>query len=201
MESFTLPSNECDQDRSAETDLIRRFQQGDREAFTALYRMHQPAVARFTFYMTGDPDKAEEVTQDVFVWLIHHPLAFDSTLGTLSAFLGGVARKLLQRQWRRQRPWQSLEGLLGRHSSASEWPAPTVDLARTIDSASLRKAIASLPPRYREAIVLCELEGNSYEEAAILLKCPIGTLRSRLHRARYLLMEKFRTRKPVSRSL
>jgi RNA polymerase sigma-70 factor, ECF subfamily len=202
-EPFTLNSNQCDGEtgnQSTETDLIRRFQQGDREAFTALYRIHQPTVARFTFYMTGDRDKAEELTQEVFVWLIHHPLSFNSSLGTLSAFLGGVARKLLQRQWRKQRLWQSLEELLWRRPSAREWTAPGVDPAQAVDSASLRKAITRLPPRYREAIVLCELEGKSYEEAAMFLKCPVGTVRSRLHRARILLVDKFQAKKSTSRS-
>jgi RNA polymerase sigma-70 factor (ECF subfamily) len=203
-EPFTLNGNQCDAETGnpcVESDLIRCFQQGDREAFTTLYRMHHPAVARFTFYMTGDREKAEELTQEAFVWLIHHPLSFDSSLGTLAAFLGGVARKLLQRQWRRDRLWQSLEELLRRQPSAREWTAPGVDPAQAVDSESLRKAIILLPPRYREAIVLCELEGKSYEEAAIFLKCPIGTVRSRLHRARVMLVDKFQAKRSTKRAL
>jgi RNA polymerase sigma-70 factor, ECF subfamily len=63
----------------------------DRETFTALYRMHQPAVFRFALSMTGDRAAAAEVTQDVFVWLLHHPDSFDPAPGELNSFLLGVA--------------------------------------------------------------------------------------------------------------
>ena len=56
----------------------------------------------------------------------------------------------------------------------------------------MRQAIATLPENYREVVVLCELEEMSYEEAAAALDCPLGTVRSRLHRARALLLEKLR---------
>ena len=56
----------------------------------------------------------------------------------------------------------------------------------------LRQAVATLPGKYREAVVLCDLEEMSYEEAALALGCPIGTVRSRLHRARAILLEKLR---------
>jgi DNA-directed RNA polymerase specialized sigma24 family protein len=72
------------------------------------------------------------------------------------------------------------------------------DLAGGIDAASLRKAIGRLPVRYREAIVLCDLEGRSYEEAAVVLGCAIGTIRSRLHRGRELLARKFQAKEKVS---
>jgi RNA polymerase sigma-70 factor (ECF subfamily) len=59
----------------------------------------------------------------------------------------------------------------------------------------LRKAIAALPARYREAVVLCDLEGKTYEEAAAIQDCPVGTVRSRLHRARQLLARKFQEKR------
>ena len=90
-------------------ELLRRFRAGDREAFTAIYRAHQAAVFRFARMMTGDPMKAAEVTQDVFVWLIHHPGDFDPERGGLSGFLVGVARYLLKRRYREERRWAPLE--------------------------------------------------------------------------------------------
>lgn len=65
----------------SDRDLLRRFRAGDRDAFTAIYRTHQVCVFRFARLMTGDPMKAAEVTQDVFVWLVHHPDAFDPERG------------------------------------------------------------------------------------------------------------------------
>ena len=64
----------------------------------------------------------------------------------------------------------------------------------------VRKAIDTLPENYREVVVLCELEEMSYDEAAAALECPVGTVRSRLHRARSILSEKLRDAKPAHRA-
>ena len=170
--------------------LIDRFRAGDRDAFTAIYRAHHAAVFRFAFHMTADPVKAAEITQDVFVWLVHHAAEFDPQRGALPAFLGGVARKLLQRRQRSERRWLPFEV-----APRFEARAAIVDFTTAIDAESLRKAIALLPIRYREAIVLCDLESQSYEEAATALGCAVGTIRSRLHRGRELLARKFQPKK------
>ena len=180
---------------SSDRFLMERFRAGDRDAFTEIYQTRYPAVFRFAFYMTSDRLKATGVTQDVFVWLIHHPGEFDPERGDLAAFLGGVARKLLLRRERNERRWLSLPRLETRDAADA-----AVDLARAIDTAALRKAIALLPVRYREAVVLCDLESKSYEEAAALLGCAIGTIRSRLHRARELLVRKLQPRKETRKS-
>ena len=91
-----------DRDPSGDRDLLRRFRAGDRDEFTALYRTHRACVFRFARLMTGDPVKAAEVTQDVFVWLIHHPGQFDPERGSLNGFLVGVARKFLKRRSREE---------------------------------------------------------------------------------------------------
>jgi len=167
-----------------EREWIERFRKGDREAFTALYREHYPAIFRFLWHMTGDRTRALEATQDVFVWLIHHPGDFDPERGGLAAFLSGVARKMLLRQRQDALRWMPLnEAVLGGAD-------PSAGQVRADDTAALRKAIASLPARYREPVVLCDIEEKTYEEAAALLECATGTVRSRLHRARALLARK-----------
>jgi RNA polymerase sigma-70 factor (ECF subfamily) len=174
--------------------LIHRFQAGDRDAFTALYRAHHPAIFRFAFHMTADPVKAAEITQDVFVWLIHHAAAFDPQRGALPAFLTGVARRLLQRRQRSERRWLSFDAAEAPQFEARD---STIAIAIAIDAESLRKAIALLPIRYREAIVLCDLESQSYEDAAVAVGCAVGTIRSRLHRGRELLARKFQPKKEI----
>jgi RNA polymerase sigma-70 factor (ECF subfamily) len=176
-----------DLSRSSDSRLMERFRAGDREAFAEMYRIHHAAVFHFALGMTGDRIKAGELTQDVFVWLIHHPAQFDPARGELGAFLGGVARKLLYRRERDERRWlplaEAAQPRAGDFNGAS---------SRAIDAAELRKAIALLPDHYREAVVLCDLQSKSYEEAAVLLECAVGTVRSRLHRARELLARKLR---------
>jgi len=168
---------------SLDSSVIELFRAGDRDAFTAVYRAHHAEVFRFAFHMTADPASASEITQDAFVWLIHHASEFDPQRGVLPAFLKGVARKLLQRRQRSERRWLPFSEVTAFSTG--------VDFTRGIDAGSLRKAIALLPLRYREAIVLCDLEGQSYDEAAALLGCAVGTIRSRLHRGRVLLARKF----------
>jgi RNA polymerase sigma-70 factor (ECF subfamily) len=160
-----------DTERIDEHRLLELFQRGDRDALTSLYRAHYPAVYRFALYMTGDRDAAAEITQETFLWLIHHPAAFQPERGTLGSFLCGVARNLLQSDRRKRRHFVPLS------EATPGGSAPDTGI-------DLRKAIVALPEVYREAVILCSIEGKSYEEAAVLLNCAVGTVRSRVHRAK-----------------
>ena len=172
-------------ERIRDRDLLKRFHAGDRDAFTEIYRAHQKPVFRFTSMMTGDGLKAAEVTQDVFVWLIHHPQDFDPQRGELGAFLVGVARKLLKRRYSEEKRWVPLD-----ESGADPVSLPSVNDQGEDDLIRLRQAIAALPERYRAVVVLCDLEEKTYEQAAMVVECAVGTVRSRLHRARALLARK-----------
>jgi RNA polymerase sigma-70 factor (ECF subfamily) len=166
-------------------ELLKRFRAGDREAFTLLYREHQAAVFRFAMLMTGDRAKAAEVVQDVFVWLMHHTGNFDPARGELAAFLAGVTRKFLHRRRGEELRWAPLDEtmLSASHSGWRECEDET-------DAEALRRAILALPEKYREVVVRCDLEEKSYEDAARVIGCAVGTVRSRLHRARGLLARK-----------
>ena len=182
-------------DRTSDRILVEQFRAGDRDAFAALYRAHFPAVYKFAYYMTADQSRAAEITQDVFVWLVHHPGEFDADRGELPAFLGGVARKLLQRQQRNDRRWLPLDEAASPAARSHESGDFAGGLERQQDTERLRKAIAALPARYREAVILCDLESKSYQEAAATIGCAMGTVRSRLHRARELLVQKFQRKR------
>ena len=169
-----MPTDE-DQDRW----LITRFRDGDREALSTIYRTHHPAVYRFALYMTNDPDAAAEVVQEAFVWFIDHPAAYDPARGSLPCFLSGVARKMLLRRHRDQQRLQPLAD-----------SAVRVNLDGAIEASRLRAAILELPADYRAVVVLCAMENRSYEEAAAILQCAIGTVRSRLYRAKATLARK-----------
>jgi RNA polymerase sigma-70 factor (ECF subfamily) len=171
-----------DSDRIRDSELLRRFLAGDRESFAELYRIHSRSVYRFALYLTVNEEKAAELTQDVFVWLVRNPDRYDRERGELGSFLSGVARQILRRRVKEERRWQGLD---------EKAAAPEKDLPAEHDLARLKRAVAALPLRYREAVVLCELEGKTYQEAAGALECAVGTVRSRLHRARILLTRKF----------
>jgi RNA polymerase sigma factor (sigma-70 family) len=184
-----------DAERRSDSELVSRFRRGDREAFPGLYRAHSPAVFRYALHMTADRICAEEITQDVFVWFMHHAAEWDETRGDLGAFLGGVARKLLLRRQRNERRWTRLD------ESAAVGGGFAGTIEREQEAAELRKAIGALPERYREAVVLCDLEGKSYEEVAAIQEVAVGTVRSRLHRARELLTRKLQNKREGQRCI
>ena len=166
----------------ADQDLLERMLQGDQDAFTALYRRRQPSVYRFALQMTGSVAIAEDVTQETFLTLLRVAGRYDAARGTVAAFLYGIARNLLLR--RREPDSETVadeisgsEDLLG-------------DLTRRETIEQVRRAVLSLPGPFREVVVLCDLGEASYEEAAAALDCPVGTVRSRLSRARTMLAQK-----------
>ena len=177
-----------------ETDdeLLMRMRSGDEQAFVALYRRRQAAIYRFALHMSGSAAVAEDVTQEVFLALIRQQCGFDPQRGTLSGYLFGIARKLVLRHLERGRSDVALETDL-ESSALPELMVnddPLVDLMHREGIEALRRSVLALPRRYREVVVLCDLEEVDYGEAALALGCPIGTVRSRLHRARALLLEK-----------
>jgi RNA polymerase sigma-70 factor (ECF subfamily) len=193
--------------------LLRRMIAGDEDAFTLLYQRRHSAIFRFALHMCGNAAIAEDVTQEVFMTLIRDARRFDPARGTLAAFLFGVARNHLRKRWEQDRHSApllieydalaqklSLYGPSGNGNGHGPF-SNSHDIFTSLETVGrVRQAIATLPQNYREVIVLCELEEMSYEEAAEALDCPVGTVRSRLHRARALLLEKLREPQPLRRA-
>jgi RNA polymerase sigma-70 factor (ECF subfamily) len=177
-------------------ELFIRIHSGDEQAFVSLYRKRQGGIFRFALHMSGSESVAEDVTQDVFLALIRE-CGYDPTRGTLSGYLYGIARKLVLRYLERGRTDALLESDLD-EAELPEVPVthdPLAEMTHREGIAALRRAVSALPRRYREVVVLCDLEEVDYAEAAEVLGCPIGTVRSRLHRARGLLLEKLNQEK------
>ena len=169
-----------------EQDLLKRLLKGDEEAFAALYRVRHGAICRFALQMTGRPDLAEDVTQETFLALALHGKRYDPDRGSVLAFLYGIARNLILKRLEKDRAADSEE--LVEEIAANE--DVLEDLTRRESIEQVRRAVLSLPALYREAVVLCELGDASYEDAAFALGCPVGTVRSRLNRARAMLARK-----------
>jgi RNA polymerase sigma-70 factor, ECF subfamily len=174
---------------NADLDKLRRAAAGDAEEFLALYRQHSPPIYRFARLMSGSEQVAQDVTQEVFVAVIEDLARFDPSRGSLRSYLYGLARNLVLRQRRAE---SRLVGLQDRASPCEPVASdnPLTELTRREAVEMTRRAVLSLPPRYREAVVLCDLEGLNYSEAADVAGCAVGTIRSRLHRARTLLARK-----------
>src|SRR5436309_7873311 len=193
--------------RIAEQDrddvLLLRAARGDEEAFTLLYRRHQAAMYRFALRMTGNTWAAEEIVQDVFMTMMRDPKKYDATRGALGSFLYGVARnrvmKHLERLPREIPLEEKNEDGTGSGVVLQDASTPAIWAERRERREHVRAAIQELPAEFREAVVLCELEEMSYEEAARAAGCPIGTIRSRLHRGRALLLVKLEMLRDVPR--
>lgn len=181
-------------------NLVVALRSGKEEAFVALYGRRRGAIYRFSLHMTGSAPLAEDITQEVFLTLIRDRCGYDPQRGTLAGYLFGIARKLVLRHLSRNRAWGAEAEDRKALANLGACADPMVDLMRQEGIEELRRAVLALPKRYREVVVLCDLEEVDYLEAARLLDCPIGTVRSRLHRARALLLEKLRHRiEPPSR--
>jgi len=194
-----------------DVELIRRLAAGDENAFLEFYRRHQGGLYRYAIHMSGNPEAAADVVQDTFLTLIRHAGKFEEEKGSPAAFLFGIARNQLRKHHEREGRYVPLLDEFGGGLS-QEWSAaqthsngngrsranPThaegilEGLERSEIVERLREAVLTLPDHYREPVTLCDLEGKSYTEAAALLDCPVGTVRSRLNRARSILLDKLR---------
>jgi RNA polymerase sigma-70 factor (ECF subfamily) len=179
----------------SDSELLQSMMAGDEEALTALYQRRARDIFRFALQMSGSQALADDVTQEVFMVLIREGHTFDAARGSVSAFLMGVARNHVLRRLRRERFYVSVEEDSQNEAAtktARTTENPLDDLARTETIESVRRSVLALPERYREVVVLCDLQEMSYVEAAEILGCAVGTVRSRLHRARALLIERLR---------
>lgn len=167
-------------------ELMRGVARGSEADFVELYRRHQSDLFRFAWHMTGSPESAEEVVQETFLAVMRRPEGWREGRGSVRGYLFGIARNQVLRQIGGLREFDVLDGD----------PAGGEDLLDGLERgeriAAVKRAIGSLPATYREVTVLCDLEEHSYEDAAQVLGCPVGTVRSRLNRARRMLESKLR---------
>jgi RNA polymerase sigma-70 factor (ECF subfamily) len=146
---------------SSDSECMARLAAGDGNALRELYQRHGRALLRFSSAMCRSRQAAEDMVHDTFVALMREPVSFDPEQGTVFGYLCGVLRHRVSRHFRQQKRWVALD----------------------MDSDSSLE----LPLQHREIIALCDLEELPYTTVAGILDCPVGTVRSRLHRARALL--------------
>jgi RNA polymerase sigma-70 factor (ECF subfamily) len=180
----------------SDEELWRRARGGDEHAFTVLYGRRQGPVFRFAWQMSGSAAVAEDVTQEVFLALLSAAERFDPARGPLASYLYGVARNCVLRRLEKERAFVALPGAdeagAGEDVTLAAPDDPLLDLTRRETVEAVRQAVLTLPVHYREVVVLCELHELSYAEAAETLACAVGTVRSRLARARALLCLRLR---------
>jgi RNA polymerase sigma-70 factor, ECF subfamily len=185
-------------DHHTEAALVAAVRRGDEEAFARLYAAYQGRIYRYAFQMCGAA-AADDVVQETFLVLLRGE-RFDSRRGTLAGYLFGIARHhILKRISAAQRESpiddEAVEALAGDEANVLD------NMSRAEVVQAVRAAIQELPLVYREIVTLCELEELDYATAAAVVQCPVGTVRSRLHRAKALLMSKLTSGREVAQPL
>lgn len=181
-------------DQDVDDRLMAAVAAGDKQAFTHLFRRRRHDVYRVALLITGDPATAQDIAQEVFLAVIREPARYEPGRSSVSAWLCGIARNHARRRLQQDTRVISLGDEMNDTTLPTLRPDPVSDLETAQHVQDLRRAIGSLPLRYREVVVLCDLQELSYADAAAALDCAVGTVRSRLHRARALLTSKMRER-------
>ena len=186
-------------ERDVDQLLVERAQRGDKRAFELLVEKYQRKLARLVGRLVRDPAEAEDVTQEAFVKAYRALPSFrgDSAFYTWLYRIGiNTAKNYLVAMGRRaptstEVDAEEAEGYESADQLRDINTPESLLLSKEI-ATTVNKAIESLPEELRSAIQLRELEGMSYEEIAKLMDCPIGTVRSRIFRAREAIAERLK---------
>jgi RNA polymerase sigma-70 factor (ECF subfamily) len=180
-----------------DADLVALWQSGDGRAFEQLVRRHEARVYRMLFRMLGTREEAEDATQDAFLSLHRHGHRFRRE-ARFSTFLYRVAANAALNRRRSLGRARSREKLLAvRQATGADLPAAPRDPEGAASGAEIQArvqdALLTLPPDLRMAVVLYDIEGQSYRDIAEALDIPEGTVKSRIHRGRQALRQELRS--------
>ena len=171
-------------------ELLDRARKGDEIAFSLLFAHYKRAIHRYATHMAGH-EAADDIVQETFLVVLRQVDRSDRLRAPVLAYLIGIARRCVYRRLGAV-PYAPLadDGDESVDPRAIEGMTALEQLTRAERAQQVRAAVQTLPPGYREAVVLCDLQEMDYAQVAAIMGCPIGTVRSRLHRARGLLATK-----------
>ena len=166
-------------DRATDQELVHRFIDGDRDAFTGLVERHQARVYNIAFRMLGGREDALDAAQDVFLTCLRKLRGFRGQ-SAFTTWLHRVTVNVCLDTLRRRRPEQPSGDELPETPVAD----PSDDTAQALD---VQRALLAVPEDFRTVLVLHDIQGQPYETIAEILGAPVGTVKSRLHRGRVAL--------------
>ena len=174
-------------DGAAEAELLLRAGRGDEAAFLLLYERHRTPVFRFACRMLGSAQQAEDVTQECFLSILRRPEAYRAERASLRTYLCAIVRHLALKQLRKRGQETVLDDPPEEPSGGVPRAAGRDPLSTVIEeeaAEAVRTAVSALPPLQREAVVLFEYQELSLADIAAVCDVDVGTVKSRLHRAR-----------------
>jgi RNA polymerase sigma-70 factor (ECF subfamily) len=175
-----------------DAEIIKRAQQGDADAFAALFQIHKARIYSVCLRMTNNATEAEDLTQDAFLQVFRKLPLFRGD-SALSTWLHRVAVNTVLMHFRKKSPYQVPLDEPYPNSDGSpirrEYGSKDNRLAGCVDRIALTAAIKELPPGYRTVYLLHEVEGYEHQEIAEILGCSVGNSKSQLHKAKLRIRE------------
>jgi RNA polymerase sigma-70 factor (ECF subfamily) len=170
--------------------LLERARKGDEIAFSQLFARYKRAIHRYASYMAGR-EAADDIVQETFLVVLRQVERSDRPRAPVLAYLVGIARRCVHRRLGSPSNVPFTDDDSERLDTGPGGGMTALEqLSRAETAHQVRAAVQSLPRGYREVVVLCDLQELDYAGAAEIMGCPVGTVRSRLHRARGLLATK-----------
>jgi RNA polymerase sigma-70 factor (ECF subfamily) len=193
--SVPAPANvrQLKPDSASLNELIRRAQQGDAEAFEAIYRLHSQRVYALCLRMLGNSTEAEDLAQEAFLQLFRKIHTFRGE-SAFSSWLHRLTANVVLMSFRKKRPIATSLDEVSRVDEDSDLPRKEIgvtdlQLSGVFDRVNLQAAIAQLPEGYKSMFILHDLHGYEHNEIAEILGCSVGNSKSQLHKARKRLRE------------
>ena len=178
--TIVRPVNTVSASGPSDASLVARIAVGDERALQMIYERYSPLVYGLSRRVTASTAHAEEITQEVFVYLWQNPDRFDAERGTLRAFLGAVAHRRSVDEVRRNTRRVAREDLIGGDATNLDMIEISDGVERSQTAERVRAAVSSLPEQQREAVLLAYFGGFTFRQVAEQLGIPEGTAKSRL---------------------
>ncbi len=181
-----------------DSDLLQRCRTGDQSAWRELVQRHTRRVFNLAYRFVGRVDEAEDLTQEVFIKVYQSLDRYRQAEGAFTTWLTTVARNQVIDNYRRRREEKRRRAddpeILDLMASPEEGPLRGLEREERVEF--VRRGLRALPPDLREPLILCDLQGLPYEEAAGILQIPLGTVKSRINRGRLELARRLLGRRP-----
>jgi RNA polymerase sigma-70 factor (ECF subfamily) len=194
-----MPDTQGPLQTQSDEELIAAFQQGRQDAYNLLVGRYKDPLINFVYRYLGDYDQADDVVQETFIRLYYKKDTY-KPIAKFSTWIYTIATNLAKTQLR-NRKRRVIFSLTRRGEEEREMQHEIPDERYAADSVAdsslkqeiIQKALNSIPEKYREAVILCDIQELSYEEICAITGLNIGTVKSRLNRGRTRLQELLKT--------
>lgn len=181
----------------ADEELFQRVNEGDDVAFDMIVKRYKLRLINFVFRFVHDSDMSEELVQETFLRVFRERKNYER-ISNFSTWIFTIAGNLAKSELRRRKRWRFFSLDQQEPEEGAEFEIP--DESRLPDrlahdrmiKRAVEEAMDTLSPKYRQAVILRDIQGFAYEEIAEIIGCPVGTVKSRVNRARLRLQEKLK---------